>query len=53
MAQYRLGQTQQALATLQRLRQLMKAPEQARNTENQAFLKEAKATLAGKKAGRQ
>jgi TolA-binding protein len=53
MAQYRLGQTQQALATLQRLRQLMKAPAQGKNPDNQAFLKEPEATLAGKKAGRQ
>jgi hypothetical protein len=31
----------------------MKAPAQANNPENQAFLKEAEATLAGNKAGRQ
>ena len=43
LVQHRLGRTDQARATLQRLRRLMNAPVGARNEESQAFLREAEA----------
>jgi chromosome condensin MukBEF ATPase and DNA-binding subunit MukB len=58
MAQHRLGLKQQALATFERLRQIMSASEQAKapsaaedeatRNENRAFFKEAEETILGK-----
>ena len=41
LAQHRLGQSGQARATLGRLREVMKDPQQAGNPSSQAFLREA------------
>jgi hypothetical protein len=45
MAQHRLGHQEPAQAALQRLREAMKTPRWANNTEAQAFLREAEACL--------
>ena len=45
MAQHQLGQKEQAQATLARLREAMKQPRWAKDTEAQGFLREAEAVL--------
>jgi tetratricopeptide (TPR) repeat protein len=48
MAQHRLGQKEQATATLRRLREVMKQPRWATNAESQGVLREAEGLLQGK-----
>jgi eukaryotic-like serine/threonine-protein kinase len=48
MAYYRLGQTQEATAYLERLRTLMKDPKRTQNAEDKAFLGEAEALFRKK-----
>jgi Flp pilus assembly protein TadD len=43
LSQHRLGRTDQARATLGRLRELMKRPERGRSEQDQKFLREAEA----------
>jgi tetratricopeptide (TPR) repeat protein len=50
MAQYQLGQKEQVQATLARLREAMKTPPWANDTEPQDFLREAEALIEGKPA---
>jgi tetratricopeptide (TPR) repeat protein len=45
MAQHQLGQKDQAQASLNRLREIMKQPQWAKNEEAQGFLREAEALL--------
>jgi WD40 repeat protein len=47
MAQYRVGQKEQAQATLARLRETMQKPEWAKNEEAQSCLREAEALIEG------
>jgi tetratricopeptide (TPR) repeat protein len=47
MAQHRLGQKEQAQATLEQLRQKMKTPEWASQAEAQGFVREAVALIEG------
>jgi WD40 repeat protein len=48
MSRYRLGQTEQAQATLRRLREVMRQPRWANDAERQGFLREAEHLLQGK-----
>ena len=45
MARHQLGQKEQALGTLSRLREVMKEPRCAKDAEAQGFLREAEAVL--------
>jgi hypothetical protein len=45
MAQYRLGQKEQAQVTLARLREIMQKPEWAKNEEAHTFLREAESLI--------
>jgi Flp pilus assembly protein TadD len=49
MTQYQLGHKDKAMASLARLREAMKLPRWAQNTEAVAFLREAEALIEGKK----
>ena len=51
MAQHQLGQEEQAQATLDRLREVMKQPRWALDSEAQGFLREAEELLKTKPAG--
>jgi hypothetical protein len=48
MTQHRLGNQEQARATLERLREWLQHPYWAKDDESQDFLREAEAVLAGK-----
>ena len=50
MAQRRLGRPQEARASLDRLRESLKDPRRAQDTEAQAFLREAESVVADARA---
>lgn len=49
MSRHRLGQAEPARTDLHRLRECMKKPDQAKNEESLAFLREAEAHIEGKR----
>jgi hypothetical protein len=52
MAQHQLGKKDEAKATLGRLREIMKHPSWAKNTESAGFLREAEELIEGKAGGK-
>ena len=52
MARYRLGDKDEAKATLGRLREVMKQPRRTKDAEAAGFLREAEELIEGKAAGK-